>query len=121
MDELTNELLERERAGWDSLCEGTGGDFYGNTMTEDARMVLANGAVMTRDDVIDSLDEAPPWDSYDISDPLLITLSSDVVALVYVGTGHRTEGDDFTGIMTSTYIRDGSDWKLGLYQQTPKH
>ena len=46
-------------------------------------------------------------------------VSSDVVAVVYTGTGRRDDGEDFTGIMTSTYRRDGSEWKLALHQQTP--
>ena len=46
-----DELIELERAGWTSLCDGTGDDFYGRTMTSDGVMVPANGSVMTRDDV----------------------------------------------------------------------
>ena len=53
--------LERlERAGWDALCAGTGSDYYGRLMTEDGVMVLAHGAVLDRDAVAASLDEAPP-------------------------------------------------------------
>ncbi|MEZ5219270.1 MAG: nuclear transport factor 2 family protein [Ilumatobacteraceae bacterium] len=115
-----DELLELERAGWTSLCDGTGSGFYGALMTDEARMVLANGAIMNRDAVVAALDDAPPWASYEIDDPALVPVSSDVVALVYTGTGHRREGEDFTGIMTSTYLREGSEWRLALYQQTPK-
>jgi len=114
-----DELLKLEHAGWRSLCDGTGSDLYGGVMTADARMVLANGAVMDREEVIASLDEAPPWDGYDIDDPSLLAVSPDVVSLVYSGTGRRDDGDDFTGIMASTYRREGSDWRLALYQQTP--
>jgi hypothetical protein len=120
MDDPLNELLELEHAGWRSLCESTGGDFYGNLMTEDGLMVLANGVVMSRAAVIDSLEEAPPWSSYTIDDPIASILSDDVVAVVYTGTGHRDGGDDFTGLMTSVYVRDDAGWKLAHYQQTAK-
>ena len=38
-------LLELERAGWDSLCNQTGSEFYGELMLPDALMVPANGIV----------------------------------------------------------------------------
>jgi hypothetical protein len=120
MEDLLNELLELEHAGWRSLCDSTGGDFYGNVMTDDGRMVLANGAVMSRSEVTESLEHAPPWASYAIDDPSVVTLGDDVAALVYTGTGHRDGGDDFIGIMTSVYVRHDSGWRLAHYQQTAK-
>lgn len=120
MEDLLTELLELEHAGWRSLCNSTGGDYYGNVMTEDGRMVLANGVVMSRSAVTASLENAPPWSSYTIDDPAATPLSDDVAALVYTGTGHRDGGGDFTGIMTSVYVRQDSGWKLAHYQQTAK-
>ena len=37
-------------------------------MTDDALMVLANGAVMNRTEVISALEESPPWSAYEIDD-----------------------------------------------------
>ena len=113
-----DDLIELEHAGWRSLQDGTGSDFYGNLMTEDAVMVLANGSVMTRDDVVASLDGAPPWDDYEIADLRSVSVRDGVVALVYTGTGKR--GDTtFVGVMTSVYVNEGERWHLALYQQTP--
>lgn len=120
MEDPHDELLELEHAGWRSLCDSTGADYYGGIMTPDARMVLANGAVMSRSDVIESLRQAPPWASYEIDDPVVVRIGKDAVALLYVGTGHRDEGEDFTGVMTSVYVPTDDGWKLALYQQTPK-
>ncbi len=64
-----DDVLELEHDGWRSLCDGTGSGFYGEIMTADARTVLANGAIMTRDEVIASLNGAPPWEAYEIADP----------------------------------------------------
>lgn len=94
VEDLLNELLELEHAGWRALCDSTGGRFYGNLMTVDGRMVLANGAVMSRTAVTDSLENVPPWSSYTIDDPAATMLSDDVAALVYTGTGHRDGGED---------------------------
>ncbi|WP_040493279.1 DUF4440 domain-containing protein [Ilumatobacter nonamiensis] len=118
MDDLLSELSELEHLGWRSLCDGTGHDVYGELMTAEARMVLANGVVMSRDDVVASLAHAPPWSDYTIDAPTATTIADDVACLVYTGTGHRDSGDDFTAIMTTVYVRHGSAWKLAHYQQT---
>jgi len=113
-------LLDLERRGWDSLCDSSGSQFYGDLMTDDGVMVLANGAVMNRDAVVASLEHAPPWQSYDIDDVRLIEAGSDAAGLVYVGTGYR-DGDQpaFVGVMSSFYVRQGGRRRLALYQQTP--
>ena len=113
-----DEILDLERAGWSALCDGSGSAFYGDLMTDDARMVLANGVVMDRAQVVEALAGAPAWDSYSIDDPRLIGLHADAVALVYTGTGQR--GDQrFVGVMSSVYVRIDGRWRLALYQQTP--
>jgi hypothetical protein len=46
----------------------------------------------------------------------------DTAALVYVGRGWREAGAaPFVAAMTSVYVRIGGEWKLALYQQTPRH
>jgi hypothetical protein len=118
-DELTNRLLELERAGWESLCDATGSDFYGAIMLPDAVMVLANGMVMDRDTVVAALSESPPWRAYDIGDVRCIAIDADNAALVYTGTGYRDGPEPaFVGAMSSVYHRTASGWKLALYQQT---
>jgi hypothetical protein len=115
-----DELIELERAGWTSLCNGTGDDFYGQTMTSDGVMVLANGTVMARDDVVAALGQAPPWSSYDMDDIQVVRIGEDSAALVYVGTGHRDGEPPFVGVMSSVYVKRNGRWKLALYQQTPR-
>ena len=118
--DLERTLLDLERAGWESLCNGTGGEFYGRILTTDGLMVLANGQVMSRRDVVAALTAAPSWDSYDIDDPRVVPITPDAAALVYTGTGRREGGaPPFVGAMTSVYVRSGDNWKLALYQQTP--
>ncbi len=119
-DELTETLLRIERRGWDSLCDGTGGDVYGRLMTEDAVMVLAHGVVLDRDGVVASLADAPAWRTYRIDDVRLVPCGSGAVALVYRGSAYR-EADQpaFVGLMTSVYQRVDGDWRLAVYQQTP--
>lgn len=117
-EELLEQLLRLERRGWQSLCEGTGDKFYGDIMTDDALMVLANGAIMDRAAVASALAQAPPWESYEINDARLVSVGAKSAALVYIGTGHRDGGATFVGAMSSVYRRIDDHWKLVLYQQT---
>jgi hypothetical protein len=118
-DELLETLDSIERQGWDALCDGTASDFYGKVMTSDGFMVLANGAAMTRDQVVSALRNAPPWGGYRMSDVRLVTTGQDSAALVYKGTAERDGEVAFVGTMTSVYARINGTWRLALYTQTP--
>lgn len=113
--------MKLERQGWQSLCDSTGADYYGRLMTDDGIMVLAHGQVFSRQDVIDSLNDAEPWRSYGINEERFIPLGDSAALLVYRGTAYR--GDDptpaFEAVMSSVYVRDGDDWALASHQQTP--
>jgi hypothetical protein len=118
-DELHDTLDALERKGWDALCDGTASDFYGKLMTSDGFMVLANGAAMTRDQVVSALRKAPPWGGYRMSDVRLVTTGQDSAALVYKGTAEQDGEVAFVGTMTSVYARINGTWRLALYTQTP--
>lgn len=113
------DLLDIEREGWDSLCAGSGAEFYGRAMTDDGLMVLANGMVMDRNQVVEALGQSPPWMSYELDDVRVVEMGADAAALVYMGTARRDGGEPFVGAMSSVYQRVGGDWRLALYQQTP--
>jgi hypothetical protein len=115
-----DELLKLEHGGWRSLCDGTGADFYGQMMTEDAVMILANGMVLDRNAVITSLNDAPAWRQYAISDERLIEIDDDTAILVYTGRASRDDDEPaFQALMSSAYTLRNGTWKLALYQQTP--
>jgi len=112
------QLLELEHDGWDALCRGTGADFYGTLMTDDAVMVLVNGAVLDRDAVRASLDGAPAWDAYTITAERLVPAGDGAATLVYRATARRGDAPPFEALMSSTYaLVDGAP-RLTVYQQT---
>jgi hypothetical protein len=120
MDALdVTELLELERQGWDSLCRGKGGDWYGPLMTADAVMILVNGMVMDRDAIAGSLNGSPPWASYELTEERLVKVGDEAAALVYRARASRDgQPEPFVALMTSIYrIVDGAP-RLVLYQQT---
>lgn len=112
-------LLMLEQQGWNSLCRSEGGSFYGNLMTPDAVMVLTNGMILDRSAVVESLNGAPPWGSYAITEPRLIPAGQDSAALVYRASAMRDgEEEPFVALMTSLYRMLEGETKLALYQQT---
>ena len=113
-----DELLDLERRGWDSLCDGTAATFYGQLLTDDGLMVLAGGMVLDRDAVVASLADAPPWSRFELSDERVVDLGEDAAALVYRGVAHRDGEAPFVAAMTSMYRRVDGAWRLAVYQQT---
>ena len=116
--ELTG-LMALERQGWDSLCHSTGGDFYGRLMTPDAVMVLVNGTVMSREAIATSLNDAPPWASYELTDERAVQVGADVAAVVYKASAVREgQSEPFVALMASVYRVVDGEPRLALYQQT---
>ncbi|MEV0292026.1 nuclear transport factor 2 family protein [Nocardia sp. NPDC050710] len=117
--ELLDELLTVERRGWDALCTSTGAEFYGSLMSDDALMILADGAVLDRAAVVASLKDALPWRAFDIEDPRVVVAGRDAAVLVYIAVAYLDSREPaFRGAMSSTYIRTPDCWRLACYQQT---
>ena len=116
---LFDVLLDLERLGWASLCEGTGSDFYGSLLTRDGVMVLAPGLVLDRAAAVATLREAIPWDRYEIADARIVNVGVEGAALVYTARAQR-DGQDtpFVALMSTVYRRGAGGWRLALYQQT---
>ncbi len=118
-EDLIDELLTLERRGWNSLCAGTGADFYGSTMAANGVMILSHGFVLDRGQVVASLNDAPPWRDYEISDERLIRAGADSAILVYTARAYRQGTEpEFEALMSSVYVRSHGGWRLALYQQT---
>jgi hypothetical protein len=118
-DDVLDTLLDLERRGWAALCDGTAAGFYAEVMAADGLMVLANGAVMDRGTVVAALGGSPPWSDWDMADVRLVPAGPDAAALVYRARARREGAPEFTGAMTSLYVRSGGGWRLALYTQTP--
>lgn len=120
MDALTlMQLMDLERKGWDSLSRSRGGDFYGQLMTSDAVMILVNGMVLDRDAIAGSLNDSPPWVSYELTEERLVKIGDDAAAVVYKASAARDgQAEPFVGLMSSIYRMIDGEPRLALYQQT---
>ena len=112
-------LMDLEHKGWSSLTQSRGGDFYGSLMTADAVMVLVNGLVLDRDSIAKSLNEAPRWASYELTDERLVGVGGDAAAVVYKASAIRDgQTEPFVALMSSVYRMVAGRPRLALYQQT---
>ncbi|NYD74566.1 DUF4440 domain-containing protein [Leifsonia soli] len=120
MEALSLENLVRiESAGWDALCSSQGGAFYTELMTRDAVMILVDGSVLDRTTIAASLDGAPPWSSYELTDVRRLPLGADSAALLYRARATRDgQAAPFVAHMTSVYTAMDGRPRLALYQQT---
>jgi hypothetical protein len=113
------QLMRLERAGWDSLCQSAGADFYGELMAPDGVMVLVNGMVLEHDAIESSLNDSPPWASYELTEERLVPVSSDAAAVLYRASASREgQGEPFVALMSSVYRMIDDTPRLVLYQQT---
>ncbi len=111
--------MDLERRGWDSLTRSAGGGFYGRLMTPDAVMVLVNGMVLDRDTIASSLNDAPPWASYELREERLVEVGGHAAALGYLAHASRDgQSESFVALMSSFYRMVEDQPRLVLYQQT---
>ena len=115
------ELIEIERAGWEALA--TGGDaaarYYDDVLAEEVLFLLPHGiAIDDRAAVIDSM-RGDPWSSYELTEERLVDLTGACAVVAYLARAVR-HGEEYSALVSSTYVRRDGHWKLAVHQQTPK-
>ncbi|WP_400997289.1 nuclear transport factor 2 family protein [Agromyces sp. GXQ0307] len=116
-DDLPARLLHEEHAGWRAILDGHGGEHYARAMTRDAVMIV-EGAVLGRDDVIAAFRSTPPWEAYEIHEPAIVRLGDRAGILAYRAVARR--GDDVADLrMSTTYLYHDGAWHVAAHQQTP--
>lgn len=115
-----DDLLELERASWEALSSG--GDaavtFYAKVLAREVLMLLPGGLVIDdRAHVIESM-RGSPWTSFELTEERVLPLTGDSAVVAYRATARR-DGDDYTALFNSTYVREGAAWRLAVHQQTP--
>ena len=111
-------LVDLERQGWEALASGRGGAYYREHLTQDALMAFPFG-VMQREDTVAAMESAPPWASYEMQDPHVITLTPDSGIVLYSVVAQRAGQEPYTATISSTFVRRDGSWKLAFHQQTP--
>jgi hypothetical protein len=115
-----HEILELEERGWRALAtQGEAGKkFYASVLRDDAVMLFPGGMqIEGRDSILDSLG-AQPWESFNIENPKVVSLTSNAATLLYKVTAQRKDSEQYVALISSTYVRDKT-WQLVVHQQTP--
>jgi Domain of unknown function (DUF4440) len=111
------DLIELERRGWEALSTDAGADYYRDLLTEDALFAFPFG-VMSRDDALAAIAAAEPWFSYEIQDPQVLELTEDSGTVVYSVVAQREGQPEFRGVLSTTFVRRGGQWKQAFHQQS---
>ena len=109
-------VLDVEQAFWNSSGDQ---DFYETHVADEGKFVLSMG-VMDKTQVVEAMNHAEPWESFEIIDPSLIPIRDDVVGLVYETVAKRDQNsEEYRANILSVYEAHDGEWQLVLHQQTP--
>jgi hypothetical protein len=112
------QLIALERRGWEALVSGNGGAYYREHLTANALMAFPFG-VLDRETTIQAMESAPPWERFELRDPQVVELGEDSGVVVYHVVAQRPAEEPYSAVVSSTFVRDGDDWKLAFHQQSP--
>lgn len=118
---MMQELIDLEEQGWQALSSGreVSERFYRSVLRNDAVMLFPGGMrIAGKENILASL-AAQPWQSFQIEDPQVISLSENAATLVYAVTAQREGSEPYVALVNSTYVLGDGAWKLALHQQTP--
>ena len=117
-EDLEKQLLSTELEGWQSLATGRAAEHYQERLASNAVMAFPFGT-LTRQQALEAMEAAPPWSSFQLSDPQVMEIGSDAGALVYTVQAQRTGAPPYAAIVSSTFLRQDGHWLLAFHQQTP--
>jgi hypothetical protein len=122
IDEMAvDELAVLERDGWDALSTSGGAAraFYERVLDESVAMLLPGGAVLDeRAEILDAM-SGPPWTRFSLEDMRTLRPTHDTGVVTY-GVEAERDGQRYSALMSSLYVRRDDGWKLAFHQQTPR-
>jgi len=121
MDDVHQRLVRLEEDGWRALSSGGAAarEFYDGVLADEVVMVFpGNMRITDRSTVLDSM-SGPPWASFEIDNPQVLSLGDDAALVVYHASAQREGSPPYSAQITSGYLRRGEEWRLCFHQQTP--
>lgn len=110
-----------ERQGWDALSSGgeAARAFYERVLDEHVVMLLPGGMVLDdRTTIVESM-SGQPWSRYSLQDLRSFQPTHDIAIVTYRAVAAR-DGQEYSALMSSLYVRREDGWKLAFHQQTPR-
>jgi hypothetical protein len=111
-----NTLLRMEREFW--LGDAV---FYRANLAMKSMMIFPDPiGVMTRSQVLESLEKSPRWDHVTMEDVRTLELDNGSVILTYRAFATRGKQQfSYSVLAGSLYVREENGWKLAFHQHTP--
>jgi Domain of unknown function (DUF4440) len=120
-DDPADQLIELERRAWTALSS-SGEDaraFYDAVLAPEVLMLFPGGLVIDdRATVVASMLQAD-WSRFRLLDERVVVLSSTSAVLAYRVVATRGDGSPYEALLSSTYRKIDSSWRLVMHQQTP--
>ena len=116
-----DELTALERQGWEALSS-TGEKaraFYERVLDDHVVMLLPGGMVLDDRSAIVEAMSGRPWATYALEDVRTLRPTPDTGVVIY-GVDAEREGQAYSALMSSVYVRRQDGWKLMFHQQTPR-
>lgn len=117
-----SELVDLEEQGWRALSSSgqAAVDFFGQILDHTALMLLPGGLVLDdRATMLESM-SGQPWSRYDLDNLRVMNPTPDVGVVAYGVLAQREGSQEYSALVSSTYVRREDGWKLTLHQQTPR-
>jgi hypothetical protein len=116
-----DELIALERQGWDALSS-TGEAaraFYERVLDEHVVMLLPGGLILDeRAAIVESM-SGSPWSRHALEDVRSLRPTTDTGVVIYGVVADR-DGEGYSALVSSLYVRQRDGWKLAFHQQTPR-
>ena len=86
---------------------------YSNASSLSTRLNL----ISSRDEIMRSMGGLP-WAWFRIEEPRTLALGNDTGLIAYRAKAKREGGEVYSALISSVYVRRGSEWKMVFHQQT---
>jgi hypothetical protein len=112
---LQQELLSLEKGFWSG-----GPDFYRKNLDNQCLVAFTEMAsVMSKEQVASAVKDEHRWKSVDLKQKGLLELESGVAMLTYEADCERANGEHYSALVSSGYVKRDGQWKMAFHQQTP--
>jgi hypothetical protein len=119
---LDDELIELEERGWGALASDprTATEFYERVLDDEVVLLLPGGLRLTDRAAVVASMGGVPWASYRLEEPHVHALGDDVAVVSYGVVAQREGTGTYSALISSTYVRRSTGWRLAVHQQTPR-
>ena len=108
-----DDIWSEERRLW---LEGA--DAYDELMAADCVMAFGPMGIMTRSEIVDSMNGSPRWSYIDMTDTEQTKPADNLSIIAYRASATRPGAEPYEAVCTSTYVLVGNRWKLAQHQQS---